>query len=84
MIDFEEAAVGDPAIDFVGLQIAFGADVVRDVVARYGGPPDPGFAGRLHFYVWMGSAHAILYGLDESDDALVADAIERLSKRVEA
>jgi aminoglycoside 2''-phosphotransferase len=84
VIDFEEAAVGDPAIDFVGLQIAFGDDVVRDVLARYGGPPDSGFGERLRFYVWMGSAHAILHGLDEGDDALVADATRELSDRIEA
>jgi hypothetical protein len=57
---------------------------VRDVLARYGGPPDSGFGERLRFYVWMGSAHAILHGLDEGDDALVADATRELSDRIEA
>ena len=84
MLDFEEASLGDPAIDFVGLQIAFGEDVVRDVVARYGGPPDPGFRERLRFYCWMGSVHAILYGLDEGDDTIVADGINGLRNRLEA
>jgi aminoglycoside phosphotransferase (APT) family kinase protein len=83
MLDFEGAGVGDPAIDFVGLQIAFGDDVVRDVLARYGGPPDPGFGTRLHFYVWMGAVHAILHGLDTADDALVAGATKNLARRIE-
>jgi aminoglycoside 2''-phosphotransferase len=83
MLDFEEACLGDPAIDFVGLQIAFGDDVVRDVVARYGGPPDPGFVPRLRFYCAMGSVHAILHGLDEADDAIVSDGISELARRLE-
>jgi aminoglycoside phosphotransferase (APT) family kinase protein len=83
VIDFEECAIGDPAIDFVGLQIAFGDDVTRDVLARWGGPPDPGFRERLHAYVWMGSVEAILYGLDEGDDGIVADGIEGLQQRIE-
>ena len=84
VIDFEECAIGDPAIDFVGLQVAFGDDVTRDVLPRWGGPPDPGFRGRLHFYVWMGSVEAILYGLDEGDEGIVAEGIEGLRERIEA
>jgi aminoglycoside phosphotransferase (APT) family kinase protein len=83
MLDFESASLGDPAIDFVGLQVAFGHDVVRDVVARYGGAPDSGFAARLRFYCWMGSVHAILYGLEEGIDAIVADGIVGLRERLE-
>jgi aminoglycoside 2''-phosphotransferase len=82
VIDFEDAAIGDPAIDFAGLWIAFGSDVVRDAVARYGGPPDTGFSARLHFYVWMSAVHEILHGLDTADDALVADASRSLADRI--
>ena len=84
MLDFETSAIGDPAIDFVGLQIAFGADVVDDVLARWGGPPDRGFRERLHFYVWMGAVHAILYGLEEGLPDVVADGIQGLRERIEA
>ena len=83
VIDFEACAIGDPAIDFIGLQIAFGDDVTRDVVARWGGPPDPGFQVRLRSYVWMGSIEAILYGLDEGDEGIVAEGIEGLRERLE-
>lgn len=84
MIDFEACAIGDPAIDFIGLQIAFGEDVTRDVLARWGGPPDPGFRERLRFYVWMGSVEAILYGLNEGDEDQVARGIEGLRERIDA
>ncbi len=84
LIDFEACAVGDPAIDFIGVQLSFGDDVTRDVLARWGGPPDPGFRERLHFYVWMGSVEAILYGLEEGDEGIVADGIESLRERIEA
>lgn len=83
VIDFEACALGDSAVDFIGLQIAFGDDVTRDVLARWGGPPDPGFAERLRFYVWMGSVEAILYGLDEGDESQVAGGIEGLRQRIE-
>jgi aminoglycoside phosphotransferase (APT) family kinase protein len=82
VIDFEDATLGDPAIDFVGLRLAFGDDVTRDVLARYGGPPDPGFADRLRFYCVMGSVHAILYGLDEESDEIVVDGVEGLCERL--
>jgi aminoglycoside phosphotransferase (APT) family kinase protein len=84
MLDFETSAIGDPAIDFVGLQIAFGADVVDDVIARWGGPPDRGFRERLHFYVWMAAVDAILYGLEQGLSDVVADGIEGLRERIEA
>jgi len=84
MLDFEACAVGDPAIDFVGLQIAFGAEVTEDVLARWGGPPDPGFRDRLRFYVWMGAVHAILYGLEQRAPDVVEDGIRGLRERIEA
>jgi aminoglycoside 2''-phosphotransferase len=82
LIDFEDATIGDPAIDFAGLSIAFGSDVVRDLVDRYGGPSDAGFAARLHFYVWMSAVQEIVHGLDTGDDALVADAVRSLADRL--
>jgi aminoglycoside 2''-phosphotransferase len=83
VIDFEDAALGDPAIDFVGIRLAFGEDVTRDVLGRYGGPSDPGFESRLRFYCVLGSVHAILYGLTEGNDDIVAQGIEGLRERLE-
>ena len=81
MIDFETAHVGDPAIDFVGLHITFGEAAVRKVIAAYGTPVP---LDRLRFYVWMGAVHAIRYGVEEGDAALVAEAVAGLRERITA
>lgn len=62
-IDFEAATLGDPAIDLVGIRLSLGASVAREVICRH---PflDAGACERLDFYTWMGSVHAIIYGLD--------------------
>lgn len=78
VIDFETATLGDPAIDFVGLWATFGADVTRELIADYGLPVSE---ERLRFYLWMGAAHAIRHGVEEGDEAIVADGIAGLSRR---
>ena len=83
LIDFEEAALGDPVIDFVGLFITHGKQVTSDVLARYGGPHDSGFGERLHFYQWMASVHAILYGLEVEDDSTVRSGVSELERRID-
>ncbi|HEY1175384.1 MAG TPA: aminoglycoside phosphotransferase family protein [Phytomonospora sp.] len=80
LIDFETALVGDPTIDFVGLWVTFGEEVTRGLIAEYGGQVS---YDRLRFYVWMGAVHAIRYGVQEGDDALVDDAVAGLTARLE-
>lgn len=82
VIDFEDAAIGDPVIDFVGFRNAFGAEVTQRIAHEYGKPLDEAEVVRLHFYVWMGSVHAIFYGLQIGDAALVEEAIGRLRRRL--
>jgi 8-oxo-dGTP diphosphatase len=81
MIDFEDVAIGDPIIDFVGIFNAFGLTAARAVIEQYG-PIDPDYSVRLRFYRWMGSVHAALHALDTSDEALLADALEQISSRL--
>ncbi len=81
IIDFEDVAVGDPAIDFVGIFNAFGLTAARAVIEHYG-PVDRDFAGRLRFYRWMGSVHAALYALDIDDPELLAGALEQIEVRI--
>lgn len=79
LIDFETAAVGDPAIDFVGLLITLGPESTDEVLGAYGRPID---RGRLRFYWWMGSLHALDYGIETGDDDIVRDAIHGLRERL--
>ncbi|ADD46055.1 phosphotransferase family protein [Stackebrandtia nassauensis] len=79
IIDFETATVGDPAIDYVGLLVTFGEQVTRELIAASGSE----ISWRLvRFYHWLGAAHAVKYGLAERDDAIVADGIEGLRRRL--
>jgi aminoglycoside 2''-phosphotransferase len=82
MIDFGNAAVGDGAIDFVGLWITFGKTAALHVLERYGGPADNDFVDRMKAYVWLGAVHAVLYGLDTGDDGIVSSGIGNLGLRL--
>ncbi|MEV0648979.1 aminoglycoside phosphotransferase family protein [Phytomonospora sp. NPDC050363] len=79
IIDFETATAGDPVIDFVGLWATFGEEEGRRLIDAYGLPVS---LERLHFYLWMGAAHAIRYGVDEGDESIVADGVDGLRKRL--
>lgn len=79
MIDFEDAAIGDPAIDFVGLLATLGDAVTAEIRADYGSPID---ADRLRFYWWLGALHALDYGIENDDGEIVRDAIDGLRKRL--
>jgi aminoglycoside phosphotransferase (APT) family kinase protein/ADP-ribose pyrophosphatase YjhB (NUDIX family) len=81
VIDFEEATVGDPAIDFVGVFNAFGLTAARSVLEHYG-PVDADVAARMRFYRWMGSAHAVLHASRVGDDDLRRGAIAELGRRI--
>jgi aminoglycoside 2''-phosphotransferase len=81
LIDFEDATVGDPAIDFVGLLITLGPESTERVIAAYGGRIS---WERLHFYWWMGSMHAVLYGLRVGNEDVVRDGVAGVRDRIAA
>lgn len=81
IIDFEDAMLGDPAIDLVGIRLLEGRDFARRVIAQH--PRlDESAVGRIDFYTWMGSVHAIIYGVDQGNPAEVAAGIAGLRKRI--
>ncbi|MDH5670936.1 MAG: phosphotransferase [Myxococcales bacterium] len=82
IIDFEEVTVGDPAVDFVGLLCTCGEEAVVRVLERYGGPDDDRLQARIRFYAWMGSYHALEYGLEQGDEGIVKDACDGLRIRL--
>jgi aminoglycoside phosphotransferase (APT) family kinase protein len=79
LIDFEDAAVGDPAIDFAGLVPVLGWDRVEDLLAAYGQPVD---RDRLRCYWWLVPVHDLLHGLAIGDDAIVDEARADLRSRL--
>jgi len=79
LIDFEDAAVGDPAIDFAGLLGFLGWDRVFVLLQDYGLPVN---WDRVICYWWLVPVHELLHGLDTRDDAIVADALAELRVRL--
>ena len=64
VIDWEDASIGDPALDFAGLLATLGAGAVEEVLSAYGGPADARLASRAGFYVAVAPFHEVLHGLD--------------------
>ncbi len=82
LIDFEDATIGDPTIDFVGIFVTYGMKAVERVRAGYLLELDDNFERRLRFYTWMASCHEVIYGLDEGKADVVEDGVEGLSTRL--
>lgn len=82
LIDFEDATVGDPAVDFVPLVAAVGRQALPALTA------DRDLGGRLldrlHFYRWMGSVHAIIYGVTTGLDEECRAGLSELRRRIAA
>lgn len=81
LIDFEDAWLGDPAIDLVPLLAAFGTDQLSALTA--GRDLGPQLGERLWFYRWMGSVHAISYGVTEGVETERVDGLAELRRRLD-
>jgi aminoglycoside 2''-phosphotransferase len=80
VVDFEDAAVGDPAQDFATLR-HLGAPFADAVLAAYraaGGTLDPGFAHRLQRRWELREFDGLQFALQIEDAAETADAIRKL------
>jgi aminoglycoside 2''-phosphotransferase len=62
VIDWGDAAIGDPAIDFVGLLADCGTAFAERVLAAYQGQVDATFRRRMQFYLRAVPFHEILFG----------------------
>lgn len=80
VIDWGDAAIGDPAIDFWWLagHPAFG----ERMLAACGGEPDPTFRDRARFYFRVGPWHEVTYGLDTDQPAFVASGLAGVRERL--
>ena len=80
LIDFEDAWVGDPAIDYVPLRAALGeAGMGLLLESRDLGEE---LDRRMWSYRWMGSIHAIIYGVREGNDQELASGLAELPRRL--
>lgn len=80
IIDFESAWVGDPVVDFVPLWDRTPPELRGALL----GDRDLGdrVAERMWFYRWMGSVHAIIYGVTAGDDQELQGGLTELSRRL--
>ncbi len=84
LIDFEDATVGDPTIDFVGIYVTYGMEAVKRVRDYYVCELDEQFERRLRSYTWMASCHEVIYGMEEGRSDLVEDGVAGLRTRLES
>ncbi|HEX9370226.1 MAG TPA: phosphotransferase [Roseiflexaceae bacterium] len=78
IIDWGDAAVGDPAIDFAGLLDDYGAGFTEWVLARYAGAVDATFRRRAAFYRQAMPLHTILFGIETGQPELVEHGLVRV------
>lgn len=79
LIDFEDATIGDPAIDFAGLLPILGPERIETLIADYGRPIS---RARLRCYWWLVPVHELRHGLATGDQAIVDAAVADLRERV--
>lgn len=63
IVDWSDAALSDPAVDFARLLRDFGAGFLDDALEAYGGPPDDGFAERVLFVARCAALEDLAYGV---------------------
>ncbi|RPI31238.1 MAG: hypothetical protein EHM70_11960 [Chloroflexota bacterium] len=78
IIDWEDAAIGDPALDFVGLLWAGGGEFVKQIQAYYQGCLGGNFVERMHFYRDIIPFHEIQFGLLTSDKIYIRGGLRNL------
>lgn len=62
VIDWGDASIGDPAIDFTAIRRELGEDFCRQTLAAYCLPRDASFVSRMDFYNRMIPFHEIRFG----------------------
>jgi aminoglycoside 2''-phosphotransferase len=63
VIDWEDAALGDPALDFAGLLSLGDLESVRAIISAYQGEPDNSLESRAAWYLALAPYHQARYGL---------------------
>ncbi len=78
VIDWGDATIGDPALDFVGLLSKHGRDFTEQVLAYYKGTIDAMFWQRMDFYLRYVPYSELLYGAYSNSQKFIAQGIEGL------
>ncbi len=82
VIDWEDAAIGDPAIDFAGLYWMNDPAGFARVLAHYDRPVEPSFERRAAFYATIAPFHEIRFGLEKDDPGYTHAGIRSVEQRL--
>jgi aminoglycoside 2''-phosphotransferase len=80
IIDWEDATLGDPALDFVGLAYIAGWEPVKRVLSAYRGPVEGTFRQRIAFYLGAIPFHQIFIGLQTGNQNHIREGVDALSR----
>jgi len=81
VIDWGDAGVGDPAIDFAWL-LHRAPEAGERALAAYGGAPDERFRERAAFYDRLGPWYEVTHGLDTQEPAFVESGLRGVRARL--
>jgi aminoglycoside 2''-phosphotransferase len=84
IIDWGDASVGDPAVDFAGLLDEFGIDFALKVLDGYRPERDATFWRRVVFYARLVPFHGLLYAVTKRNKAMIEDSLGRIRKDLSA
>ncbi len=76
VIDWGDAGIDDPAVDFAGVRRQLGDEFARQMLAAYRHPLDATVLRRMDFYAGMEPFHEIHFGQMAGDAAHLAHGIE--------
>lgn len=82
VIDWTDAEVGDPALDFAWLLHGLGDRFAEQLLAAYDGPVDATFRERAAFYHLLGPWHEVTYGQDLDLPAYVESGLAGVRERL--
>jgi aminoglycoside 2''-phosphotransferase len=80
VIDWGDARLGDPALDFAGLFSLGGEALVDSALSGYQGQVDKTFRRRVRFYHTIAPLYEIRYALDIADESHLRHAAQALSQ----
>lgn len=83
VIDWEDASIGDPAMDFVGLLGLGGRPFVEKVLSAYQGSLGASFWHRAAFYLDIGPFHELRFALTVQDQVHLQQGLKNVYRRFE-
>ena len=81
IIDWSDAGIGDPAIDFAGLLHEPGEDFAEEVLSYYAGETGADFMSRVRYYHRLGPYWGVRFGQEHGKPEYVESGIKAIEAR---